>query len=124
MIVHPAKAYLLRDYEQFMAHLAASREDQRLTWAQVGERANCHLQQAWNWMNGGAECRARRLFSLAHAFDYDLALIPKSDADPACDCGHQGLDAMFHLTPCPVALLRRRARALGYDLALIPREDA
>jgi hypothetical protein len=30
---------------------------------------------------------------------------------------------MFHLTPCPVALLRRQARALGYDLALIPREE-
>ena len=40
-----------------------------------------------------------------------------------CDCGHEGLDAMFHLTPCPVALLRRQARKLGYDLALVPRED-
>jgi hypothetical protein len=42
----------------------------------------------------------------------------------ACDCGHDGLDAMFHLAPCPVAELRAAARRLGYDLALIPREDA
>lgn len=40
-----------------------------------------------------------------------------------CDCGHQGLHAMFHLKPCPVAELRAAARRLGYDLALIPRED-
>jgi hypothetical protein len=61
----------------------------------------------------------RRLYRLAD----DLALIPKNSDKPACDCGHEGLDAMFHLTPCPIALLRRQARKHGYDLALIPRED-
>jgi hypothetical protein len=58
------------------------------------------------------------------AADVLLAALPSADGVPACDCGHEGLDAMFHLTPCPVALLRSTARKLGYDLALIPREDA
>jgi transcriptional regulator with XRE-family HTH domain len=79
VIIHPAKAYLLRDYEQFMAHLAHAREDQGLTFAEVGQRADCYLQQAHNWLNGGAECRARRLFALADALGYDLALIPRED---------------------------------------------
>lgn len=39
-----------------------------------------------------------------------------------CDCGHEGLDAMFHLRPCPVAEVRAAARKLGYDLVLIERE--
>lgn len=34
----------------------------------------------------------------------------------ACDCGHDGLDAMFHLRPCPVAEVREAARHLGYGL--------
>jgi transcriptional regulator with XRE-family HTH domain len=63
-----------------MAHLAHAREDQGLTFAEIGERAGCYLQQAHNWINGGAECRARRLFALAHALGYDLALIPREDA--------------------------------------------
>jgi hypothetical protein len=80
VIVHPTKAYVLRDYEQFMAHFAHAREDQDLTWAEIGQRAGCYLQQAHNWINGGAECRARRLFALADALGYDLALIPREDA--------------------------------------------
>lgn len=31
-------------------------------------------------------------------------------AEAACDCGHQGLELMFHLHPCPVAVLRDAAR--------------
>lgn len=30
--------------------------------------------------------------------------------EAACDCGHEGLDLMFHLHPCPVAVLRQAAR--------------
>lgn len=30
--------------------------------------------------------------------------------EAACDCGHEGLDLMFHLHPCPVAVLRNAAR--------------
>lgn len=30
--------------------------------------------------------------------------------EAACDCGHEGLDLVFHLHPCPVAALRNAAR--------------
>ncbi len=31
-------------------------------------------------------------------------------AESACNCGHEGLELMFHLQPCPVAVLRDAAR--------------
>jgi hypothetical protein len=30
--------------------------------------------------------------------------------EAVCDCGHEGLDLMFHLHPCPIAVLRDTAR--------------
>ena len=80
IIDRPPKAYVVAGYEQLMAHLAHAREDQGLTFAEIGQRSGCHLQQVHNWINGGSECRARRLFKLAHALGYDLALIPREDA--------------------------------------------
>lgn len=38
-------------------------------------------------------------------------LAPAKPAEGECDCGHEGLDEMFHLRPCPVAearVVRRR----------------
>jgi transcriptional regulator with XRE-family HTH domain len=67
-------------YEELVATLAATRERKGLTFAEVARRmGRCYLQQVFNWLNGGAECRARRLFALAHALGYDLALIPRED---------------------------------------------
>lgn len=71
--------YRLRDYETTVAILARSRERQGLTFAEVGRRMGCYLQQVFNWLNGGSECRARRLFALADALGFDLALIPRED---------------------------------------------
>jgi hypothetical protein len=71
----------LRNYEEAIAILAASREAQGIAFAEVARRiGRCYLQQVWTWLNGGAECRARRLFALADALGYDLALIPREDA--------------------------------------------
>lgn len=69
--------YVVRDYEHMMATLAAARESQQVTFAEVARRAGCYLQQVFNWFSGGAECRARRLFALAAALGYDVALIPR-----------------------------------------------
>lgn len=41
-----------------------------------------------------------------------------------CDCGHDGLDPMFHLRPCPVAELRASVRKLGYRLELLGEETS
>lgn len=72
--------YRMRDYEQLVASLAASRDSQRITYAEVARRmGRCYLQQVFNWLTGAQECRARRLFALADALGYDLALIPRED---------------------------------------------
>lgn len=73
--------YVIRDYEQLVATLARSRETQNITFAEVAHRmGRTYLQQVFNWLNGGSECRARRLFALADALGYDLALIPREEA--------------------------------------------
>jgi len=67
--------------EDAIAKLARSRESQGITFAEVARRmGRTYLQQVFNWLNGGMECRARRLFALADALGYDLALIPREDA--------------------------------------------
>jgi len=72
--------YVVRDYEHMMAAFAASRESQHLTYDEIARRmGRCYLQQVFTWLNGAAECRARRLFALADALGYDLALIPRED---------------------------------------------
>ncbi|MET0426261.1 MAG: helix-turn-helix transcriptional regulator [Actinoplanes sp.] len=72
--------FVMRDYEQLVATLALSRETQGVTFAEMARRmGRCYLQQVFNWLNGGSECRARRLFALADALGYDLALIPRDD---------------------------------------------
>lgn len=56
--------FIVGSYEQFVATLAASRERQALTFAEIARRmGRCYLQQVFTWLNGGAECRARRLFA-------------------------------------------------------------
>jgi hypothetical protein len=73
--------YVVRDYDQLVATLAASRESQRITYAEVASRmGGTYLQQVFNWLSGGSECRARRLFAMADALGYDLALIPREDS--------------------------------------------
>lgn len=73
--------YRLRDYEDFIAKLARSRESQQLTYAEMARRVGrCYLQQIFSWLAGAQECRARRMFALADALGYDLALVPKEDA--------------------------------------------
>lgn len=76
----PLAGYLIRDYEEAIATLARSRESQGVTYATMADRmGGTYLQQVFNWLQGGSECRARRLFALADALGYDLALIPRKD---------------------------------------------
>ena len=73
--------YRLVGYNDAIAKLAASRESQGITYAEVANRmGRTYLQQVFNWLRGGAECRASRFFALADALGYDLALIPREDA--------------------------------------------
>lgn len=42
----------------------------------------------------------------------DGRLDAHSGSEARCDCGHDGLDAMWHLRPCPIAEHRARLRSL------------
>ena len=50
------------------------------------------------------------------AFAEGFAGVDTARPARACDCAHDGLDAMFHRRPCPIAELRHAARKLGYEL--------
>jgi hypothetical protein len=103
--------YVVRDYEHLIAALAASRESQRLTFAEVARRiGRCYLQQVFNWLNGGSECRARRLFDLADALGYDLALIPRDTEPVERTWGRTEPDGPIHTPDGPL----RRLVATGW----------
>lgn len=88
--------------------------------------------QLREWDHGVHSPTAKHLGPVLDALGYDLALVPRdADAPSAlrsppqsdengsvvgrlgvddpngsearCDCGHDGLDPMFHLRPCPIA---------------------
>jgi transcriptional regulator with XRE-family HTH domain len=81
VIVHPTKAYLLRDYTQLMAHLDHAREDQGLTRQQLAdETPGVSRSQVTEWLNGKHEAGGSKAFALANALGYDLALIPREGA--------------------------------------------
>lgn len=54
-------------------------------------------------VNGDTEIAAR----ICDLLNADPPALPNSGG---CDCGHEGLDLMLHLQPCPVAALRDAAR--------------
>ena len=70
--------YTVKTYEEFMGLLAANRESRGLTYAELSDRmGTCYLQQVWSYLNGAVECKARRIFELAEALEFDIALIPR-----------------------------------------------
>lgn len=79
-VIHPAKAYLLRDYEQFMAHLAHAREDNGLSQTDLAKMLGITFGAIAHWEHGRRAVPGRQLFALANALGYDLALIPREDA--------------------------------------------
>jgi transcriptional regulator with XRE-family HTH domain len=80
VIVQPAKAYALRDYRQLIAHLDSAREDQELTRTQLAdETPGVSRSQVTEWLNLKHEAGGSKLFALANALGYDLALIPRED---------------------------------------------
>jgi transcriptional regulator with XRE-family HTH domain len=70
----------MRDYDHLCSALYASRLRQALTLAEVAERLGGHLQHVSRSLRGDDEMRGRRLFALADALGYDLALVPREDA--------------------------------------------
>jgi hypothetical protein len=82
------------------------------------------VREGSDWVPGNPHPADDQLVAVVVNGDRELAericalLNADEKAPGGCDCDHEGLDAMFHLAPCPVAELSRTARRLGYELTL------
>lgn len=102
-------AYVMPTYSHTIAVLNAAREGNGLSQNELGRRVGWAPATVSNALTGAHEVRASRLFALAHALGYDLALIPRRP-EP---CDHpQGTGTICDVCGGDVAAL-----------ALIPRED-
>jgi transcriptional regulator with XRE-family HTH domain len=73
--------YRMRDYDQLIAALAASREAQHMTMRKLAEQAHYAGHASVSYvLRGEFDASGRRLFDLAFALGYDLALVPREDA--------------------------------------------
>jgi hypothetical protein len=84
------------------------------------DRSDYHRHIAWSGTSGNPPAAWPRSTEGAEQPRVD-AVVPSDGADTltvGCDCGHEGLDTMFHLAPCPIAELSRTAHRLGYELTL------
>lgn len=77
---YPAGGCVLRDYDDAIATLAASRESQGLSLADVVHHAKGSRGSLSEALRGKHELGGARLFALADALGYDLALIPREES--------------------------------------------
>lgn len=87
----PLTGYRLRDYDDLIARLAASRESQGIPMRELTRRCAVGIGTISEALRGAIDPSASRLVALADALGYDLALIPRADTSqhqPHCDgCG-------------------------------------
>ena len=69
--------YVMRDYDEMRSTLYRSWNDSGRTLADVAAEIGCAFQHVSVSLRGVNEMRGTRLFNLAHALGYDLALIPR-----------------------------------------------
>lgn len=79
---------IVRDYEDFRSTLYRTWRNSGRTLADVADEIGCAFQHVSVSLRGVNEMRGRRIFEVAHALGYDLALVPRvkeggDDADPA-----------------------------------------
>lgn len=72
--------YVMASYNHAIATLGAARESQGISQNALGRRAGWAPATVSNALTGEHEVRGSRLFELADALGYDLALIPTEDA--------------------------------------------
>lgn len=71
---------VVHDYEEFRSALYQTWNDSGRTLADMADEIGCAFQHVSVSLRGVNEMRGRRMFDLAHALGYDLALIPREDA--------------------------------------------
>ena len=76
--------YVMRDYDQLVATLRrswlASGASQREVARRMGDDTHVYVSR---WLSGQVVATAVKLFDLADALGYDLALIPRKDTSKA-----------------------------------------
>jgi transcriptional regulator with XRE-family HTH domain len=70
---------VVRSYEELVAELAASRNNMGISQRKLARATGISQPSVCNALLGTHELRAQRLFALAHALGYDLALVPRED---------------------------------------------
>lgn len=81
---HPNRSlvgYVMRDYGHTIDTLRNSRESQGVSVRKAAADAGTSGASLSEWERGLHVAQAPALFDLAHALGYDLALIPREDAD-------------------------------------------
>jgi transcriptional regulator with XRE-family HTH domain len=73
------RPYVLRDNEHAMSTLGLIRAERGMSLRRLGSLVIATRQQVAEWLRGYHVPASQRLFDLAHALGYDLALIPRED---------------------------------------------
>lgn len=73
----PLTGYVVRDYDDLIARLRASREGQGISLRQLAEHADCSAATLSENLRSLHRMDALTALQLADALGYDLALIPK-----------------------------------------------
>jgi hypothetical protein len=77
VIVRP-RIYVMSDYKQLVATLAAARRNQHITLAALGRRLGGLPPQAVSaTLRGDTEMHGNKVFHYAHALRFQIALIPE-----------------------------------------------
>jgi len=73
--------YVMRDYDETIATLAAARKSQGVSLRQLATRTDCAPGTLSENLRGLHRMDALTLLQVADALGYDLALIPREDPD-------------------------------------------
>lgn len=77
MSTEKPRAYVVRDYSQFLATVDQIRADQGLSYRSLAALVGCAHHLVSRWLRGVVHMRGDKVFGLAHGLGYDVALIPR-----------------------------------------------
>lgn len=72
-----SRAYVMRDYQQFMATMDLIRHHRELSYRALAEKVGTGNTHVGSWMRGEVVASGTALWNLADALGYDIALIPR-----------------------------------------------
>jgi transcriptional regulator with XRE-family HTH domain len=72
--------YVMRDYDNLIATLAASRESQGVSVREIARRMHGSTTYMYDVLHGRKQLGGSRVVALADALGYDLALVPREEA--------------------------------------------